>query len=67
MRTGAVPFKSVVAMNRDDAAEWSWPHHCYAIDYIEQADCPRHRFGAKVYRVWTMKPTHELRQKWEAA
>lgn len=60
------PFKSVVAMTREDAKEWADPHPCYAVDYIGQADIKRHRFGAKVYRIWIIKPTAELRKYWEA-
>ena len=61
------PFIEAVAMNREDAAEWANPDRCYGVDYLRQADPNEYRFGAKVYRVWLIRPTPELRQQWEAA
>lgn len=62
----ATPFLRVVALSAEDAKEWAFPKACYAVDYIKQADPKRHRFGARVYRVWTMRPTPKLREEWNA-
>jgi hypothetical protein len=61
------PFIEVVAMCKSDAAEWVAPEPCHGIEYLRQADPKRNRFGARVYRVWTTKPTPLLRKQWRAA
>jgi hypothetical protein len=60
------PFRIVIARSREDAKEWAAPYYCYAIDYMRQADVERFPFGTKVFRVWTTRPTSELRKHWEA-
>ncbi len=61
------PFMRVTALTREDAELWADPKTCYAVDYVEQADPKKYKFGYKVYRVWVQPPTPELRREWEAA
>jgi hypothetical protein len=60
------PFLEIVAMSRKDAAK-CWPESKahYGIEYMGQADPAKHKFGARTYRLWTVRPTPELRARWE--